>query len=82
MISFYFCLLIISSITKLSNTQGHTRCYSENMPNHLRMVSRSEWQALPQKRDEIPDHELPVDKIILLHTKTDNCFTEVCLFIF
>lgn len=76
MIYFLVSLLTILNVTKLS----YTKCYSGNMENHIRMISRKDWLALPQERDDAPDIDHPVEKIVILSTKTDNCYTEVCLF--
>lgn len=43
----------------------------------LRLVSRDEWLAEPA-RAELTPLNLPVKRVVVTHTATDICETQVC----
>ena len=46
--------------------------------NVLRMISRDEWLAQPPEKDVVVQ-SLPVDRIVITHTATESCETQVIL---
>jgi hypothetical protein len=55
------------------------QCLGSDMlsTNVLRLVSRDEWLAQPPNNDLTPLN-LPVGRIIITHTATEPCETQVC----
>lgn len=44
----------------------------------MHVITRKEWLAEPPS-SELEKLELPVSRVIIAHTGTDNCTTLVCL---
>lgn len=43
----------------------------------LKIISRRDWLAQPPQ-NELPSLELPLKRVIIAHTATENCTTQVC----
>lgn len=46
-------------------------------PNHLRIVSRTDWLAQPVET-ELDKIRQPVPWVVITHTATEGCYNQVC----
>lgn len=61
---------------RLDELEGKKASETATSSESLRLITRNEWQAQAPKH-ELTNLSLPVDKVIILHSATEGCDTQV-----
>ncbi|XP_049884664.1 peptidoglycan-recognition protein LE-like isoform X5 [Pectinophora gossypiella] len=76
------CAVVLIMLQRDRQQSGTTQPTGDNSsndlliaPDHLRIVSRTDWLAQPVEKSVEPI-KLPVPWVIITHTATDSCFTQ------
>lgn len=61
---------------RLDELEGKKALETATSSESLRLITRNEWQAQAPKH-ELTNLSLPVNKVIILHSATEGCDTQV-----